>query len=415
LWGGPFKNPSPHPEQWHQLTASVELPTDAHIQFFVYASMDTTAPSEPWNSPVVDLEQEQTQRYLKDGSQDKWLRVPLDVTACLIPGQAFEYVWVAAELSSEGLSTPALEQLRIDFDHQSYVEFLPTIYRAGMQIPERGAAADQDAIDRRAARTRQFLTRFLSLFQSEYADLENVIARLASLFDAAAVPLEFLDWLASWLALELDPSRTEEERRNLLADAFVLYAKRGTVEGLSLALQRFAHVDAQIQEPLQQVSWWALPANESSPPLDAATSVLGFTTMLAPSEPQGAVVGTTAILDASHLIRQEEYGAPLFSEFAHQFSVRLYRGATYSEQKVSQLRALIEREKPAHVLYDLCVVEPQMRVGFQAQLGIDTVVAGAALPTRLGESEIVLGGETPGRIGQASHVGQTTRLNGVTR
>lgn len=410
LVGGPFKNPSPHPDQWHQLAARVELPTDAHIQFFVYSTSQNTAPGEPWNSPVVDLRQAQTQRHFKESSQNKWLRVPLDVTACLIPGQAFENVWVAAEFSSEGLSTPALEQLRLDLDHQSFAEYLPTIYRAGMQIPERSTVTDQEAIDRQAARTRQFLTRFLSLFQSEYTDVENLIAGLASLFDAAAVPVEFLDWLASWLALDLDASRPEWERRQLLADAFALYARRGTVEGLRLALQRFARVDAQIQEPLQQISWWALPADESSPPLDTATSVLGFTTMLAPSEPQGAVVGTTATLDASHLITQEEYGAPLFSEFAHQFSVRIYRGATYSEPGVAQLRALIEREKPAHVLYSLCVIEPQMRVGFQAQLGIDTVIAGPPPPSNLGQGEIVLGGEMPGRMGEQSRIGQTTRL-----
>ena len=42
---------------------------------------------------------------------------------------------------------------------------------------------------------------------------------------------------------------------------------------------------------------------------------------------------------------------------------------------------LVEREKPAHCDYHLCVIEPRMRVGFQARVGIDTIVA--SHPTEL--------------------------------
>jgi hypothetical protein len=55
-----------------------------------------------------------------------------------------------------------------------------------------------------------------------------------------------------------------------------------------------------------------------------------------------------------------------------------------------------------------------MRIGFQALLGIDTVVAGPAEPSRLGDPPpsggLVLGGDPPGRMGVGSRVGQTTRL-----
>jgi hypothetical protein len=126
-------------------------------------------------------------------------------------------------------------------------------------------------------------------------------------------------------------------------------------------------------------------------------------------------VGTTAVLDGSHLISQEEFGLPLFTDVAHRFAVQMYQGRSYSEQTRDDVRALLDREKPAHMTYHLCVIEPRMRVGFQARLGIDSIVAGPPPSTSLGQlplvgADFVLGGDLPGRIGERSRIGQTTRL-----
>jgi hypothetical protein len=48
------------------------------------------------------------------------------------------------------------------------------------------------------------------------------------------------------------------------------------------------------------------------------------------------------------------------------------------------VRAVIEREKPAHTTYHLCVIEPRMRVGAQARLGIDTIVSQGPPPAGIG-------------------------------
>ena len=47
---------------------------------------------------------------------------------------------------------------------------------------------------------------------------------------------------------------------------------------------------------------------------------------------------------------------------------------------------VIEREKPAHTVCELCIVQPRMRVGVQCRIGIDTVIGApreAQLGTRL--------------------------------
>jgi hypothetical protein len=120
------------------------------------------------------------------------------------------------------------------------------------------------------------------------------------------------------------------------------------------------------------------------------------------------------VLDASHLIAAEDLGSPLFDDVAHRFCVQLYRGGRYTESLVAQVRAFLDREKPAHTEYHLAVIEPQMRVGRQARVGIDTVVSGPAEASKLGapgEPELVLAGEPAGRVGE-SRIGSTSRLGG---
>src|SRR5262249_18693314 len=166
-------------------------------------------------------------------------------------------------------------------------------------------------------------------------------------------------------------------KRRAIAGAFAEYGRRGTVAGLRQKLWSELGLLTSIQEPILQTSWWALPAEGATSASGDGNSVLGFTTMLAPVEPQGAVVGTSAVLDQSQLIEQDDSGAALFRDVANRFTVFLYRGHGDDEQSLAAVRALLDREKPAHTIYDLCVIQPRLRIGFQAQVGIDTVVGGA--------------------------------------
>ena len=83
-------------------------------------------------------------------------------------------------------------------------------------------------------------------------------------------------------------------------------------------------------------------------------------------------------------------------------------------ETISRVRAVLDREKPAHTDYHLCVIEPRMRVGFQASVGIDTVVGGSAEEIKLGSAMLgghdVIGGEPGGRIGNQNRIGIETRL-----
>lgn len=390
LWGGPFSNTSVRREQWHRLQALIEpLAPGAHLQLFFSEAASLQGGGLPPSPPVDAMA---TQPF----ADTRWQVVAADAPETLFPGAPLDHVWVGVAFSGDGLASPVLSQMRLDFAHQTYVRYLPAIYQEN-------------------AASRALLARFLSVFESVFSGMEAQINGLAALFDPAATPPEFLPWLAGWLALALPDAYDEARCRQAIAQAFASYARRGTVEGLRQAVREGAGVEVQVDEPILHTGWWALPPDEAPTALEMEGSTLGFTTVLVVAEPQGAVVGTTALLDESHLIADEEYGMPLFEDVAHQCTVQMYRGRSYSDHTRDEVRAVLDAEKPAHTAYHLCVVEPRMRVGFQARLGIDSVVAGPLAPTLPAPTyaagpDLVLGGEPAGRIGERSEVGRTTRL-----
>lgn len=417
LWGGPFSNPGPIPQEWHHVKASLQrLKADAHFQLFLYCSstpepdpIHSQPESPPWSGGVVvDYLDCLVKAEPAPACERKWVRMPLDAAEGVIQAistrdlslgkwEYLSYVWVGAEFSGEGPNSPVLSQIWLEFDHETYLRHLPPIY------------LEQD-------RSRRYLGRFLSLFESLYDEVENAIQDLPEHFDPQAASQDVLPWLSGWMGSELEGGWDPSKKRQAIAGAFRLHARRGTVAGLREVVRLFSGVEVRIEEPIQNTAWWSLPPAEDSQ-IGWDHSVLGFTTTLVPAEAQGAVVGSTAILDGSHLITQEEMGAPLFIDTAHRFIVQIYRGASYSKQAVAKVAAILDREKPAHTHYHICPIQPQLRIGFQARIGIDSIVAGAQNPLALDQMDVSgegwrLGGELPGHIGESSQLGQTARLAG---
>jgi phage tail-like protein len=415
FWTGAISAPT-GPVVWHRLEALLDahadtLPLDAHLQFFLFTSNDATAAPAP---PVLDG------GGANPFTDPKWKAQPPDVNDLFIgrpeedqnrhlppPCKATQYIWIGAWFSGGGRTTPSIAQIRVEFDHDTYLGSLPAIYQ-------------------KPGVCRDFLLRLLSLFESFNSETEAAIARLPALFDPLAAPADYLPWLAGWLALQLEEDWDEATARLAVAQAFARYAQRGTAVGLRRALKDDAGVDVVIQEPILHAAWWSLPvpagAKCGSAPGSregetvwkaVENSVLGYTTMLAPAQAQGAVVGTSAVLDQSHLIPAADFGVPLFGDVAFRFTVLVFEGQINCATAADRVRAIIEREKPAHTAYHLCVLKPRMRVGFQARVGIDTIVSGPPSSMRLGETadlggETALGGQPAGRMGAEMHVGVTT-------
>lgn len=386
---------------WHRLQALIEplAAANAHVELFVHTSDD------PTDVPLVE--------EAADNPFSKWrpqaIGAQIDVPDLYIGGAATKYLWIGVLLTGDGKASPVISQLRIEFDYPSYSRYLPAIYR-------------------NEANCDEFLERLLSLFESIFNDVEQEIEYLPRLFDPRVTPKDFLNWLAGVLGLDLDENWNDEKQRQIIAEIFRIYGRRGTPAGLREILRIFAGVDAKIEEPIMQAAWWSLPGSTASccracgsNSTDGGSwqatenSILGVTTMLAAAQPQGAVVGTSAVLDRSSLITVDEFGSPLFADVAYQFSVQIFRGQLKSAETLPRIRAILDQNKPAHTTYHLCIVEPHLRVGFQSRIGIDTFVGGQSRTLSLGTDQALgqdtaLTGAPSSRLGVESQLGLTTRL-----
>jgi phage tail-like protein len=336
LLGGPFQaldGSTP----WYRFTVDGELPDATHLQVFTFTSASgTTPPFAPSSSVPFP----------------GWQAAPRDTLQGVIFNAPAPNLWIGVVLRSDGTATPTLRQIRIDYGRDTYLQYLPSIYRA-----------DPTSAD--------LLDRLLSLAETALGDLRGEIIDLTRLFDPAAAGYRgypsWFAWLSGWLAWQLDQNWTEEQARAFLAEAFRLYSMRGTVEGLRRYLKIYGGVNAFISEPALTTTVWALGAN----------STLGFTTMLAPGSAAGSILDSTAILDAANLTDSTDpFGSDLFDDIANRFCVEINAGELTQPGALAAVRAVLDREKPAHTVYELCIVPPRMRVGAQSRIGIDTVIGG---------------------------------------
>ena len=345
---GPFQV-SDRPTSWFQVRAelgpSSSVLDAAHLQLFTYTS---PGPAAPWN-PLADMP------FTDPG----WRAAPRDALDFAVTNPPNLKLFLGGVLRGDGIATAAIEQIRIDYGRATYAKFLPPVYRANP------AAND-------------FLERLLGMQGSVLGTIEGEIGDLPQLFDSYAAPSgeppSWLGWLSGWLAFIQDEHWTEEQARQYLAQAFELYGLRGTLEGLRRYLKIYAGVEAFIGEPARDVRIWSL----------GDAGLLGFSTMLAPGPLQGAVLGSSAVVDQSHMTTGEDLGAALFDDVAHRFCVHVYCAELTSTNALDTVRTVIDREKPAHTAYELCVIEPSMRVGIQARIGFDSIIAASPPPAGTG-------------------------------
>jgi len=412
-----------HEVTWHRLQALAKhLEPGAHLQLYAY-------PSNAIRPPVFDPAAEdpfadpqwQSVSYIADTDiTDLYIGIPKDQCQLIKRSNSSQsanyelqklkrakYLWVGAQFSGDGSASPLLHQLKVEFDYPTYDQYLPAIYRNTENCDE-------------------FLLRLLSLFESLYGGIEHEIRSLPALFDPQASPKRFLAWLASCVGLELDDNWDETLQRKIVAEIFRLSGLRGTARGLRESVKLFTGADVIIQEPLLNAAWWSLPSGPDSCCTSCSetsgvewentqNSILGATTMLAAAQPQGAVVGTSAVLDQSHLITNEDFGSPLFSDVAFQFSAQVYRSEVMCADALARVRAVLDQEKPAHTAYHLCIIDPSFRVGFQSRVGIDTVVGGPPRSMALGTGQALgldaaLAGPFPSVLGTDSRLGISARL-----
>jgi phage tail-like protein len=313
---------------------------------------------------------------LDAGEENGWLRAAVDATAggrTRVALETFESDQLSAPLPAPASALDTLLGRRRYLWLRVTLERDPDDLSASPSVAEVRAATAGDGYERhlpavysRKQAAGDFLGRLLALAQSELGDLESTIERLPRRIDPRTAPPSTLAGLADWQAFDV-PMRLRSGRRRaalraLLAELPGLYRRRGTPAGVARFAQLYAGVRPVLVENHRWRRGWLLDGG----------AVLGFDTGLAERVPDGIVIGESAI-GGSGPEEPQGWGAALFDATAHRFTVLAPAAAVAAEDR---LRAVIDAEKPAHTAYHLCLAGPRLRVGVQATLGVDAIVAG---------------------------------------
>jgi phage tail-like protein len=355
---------------WHRVRITLDLPPHTGICVSLATAEDPIAPI----------------------AKEDWQHVD-DLTAVgdfLIDQPPGRYLHVRIELRGDGLATPAIHRIRIDFPRSTSATRMPGVFR------DDPVAAD-------------FLDRFVATFDASIEDLDRIITRFPALLDPTSSPAEALAWIGTFLDIVLDPAWAEQQRRDILAAAPELYRRRGTPWAVAQAIQLTTGLAPAIQELGGATIFGRLGT-------DCAPSKCGRGFRLGEQRLFGAAKARFR-LDASPL-----GGAPLRSygdpdrDFvaATGWRVLVQVPALDNDDAVIRLRRLIEAQKPAHVVTQLRVGSDLALLGIDSAVGIDTRLAGLPLPylgvnTRLHRATALARGR--GRGGSSFAVGTASAVS----
>gem|GEM_PF-542378 len=93
-----------------------------------------------------------------------------------------------------------------------------------------------------------FCVRLCEALDEVSAPIYSVLDCLASYLDPELAPVDFLDWIAGWVGVQIDEHWPTERRRSLVRSAVRLYASRGTAAGLSEHVELYTGVAPEIHD-----------------------------------------------------------------------------------------------------------------------------------------------------------------------
>ena len=163
-----------------------------------------------------------------------------------------------------------------------------------------------------------FCDRLTRGFDSVVAPIYSALDCWDSYLDADLAPDDFIDWLASWVGVEIDEHWPLERRRRLIKEIVVLYRIRGTSAGLASHVNLYAGVTPEILE--NGGCLWSQEANTPLPgsadahltvrlrvPDPDAINRATIERIVAASRPAHLAVSVEVLTETGRVIASEEH------------------------------------------------------------------------------------------------------------
>lgn len=335
--------------EWHKLVLDARQHNDTQINIRYYVSDQREV--------MIDQERVDLDSYISNQEvavetklaalTPLWSKAIKDPKDALLHQAKGRYLWLFIELIGSSKHAPVIQSLEVHFPRQSYLEYLPSIYG-------------------RDERSSDFLSRYLSLFQTMLEQTESKIREVTRTLEAKNAAGPSLRWLLGWLGIDADDYWSEDQLRQLLQAAPELYALRGTKTALERLIQIYTGEKPIILE-YEQVK----PLKENNE--------LG------------------------------EVADRLYAADPHMFNVLVKAENADTEMKRITLQQLIEAYKPVFASFKLIILQPWVYMDLHSYLGMNTVLSEPTLLTLDGRSSMPHHTITID-VGQDNRMDQHTRL-----
>ncbi len=310
---------------WQRAAVEADLPPDTALRVYAYAS-----DSRKWG------EWEDLDQGLRSLEED-----PLPAVREIFGPPASDcgdfflkctgrYLWLAFELTAAGTQVPSVRRLRLWMAGDHMIDYLPSIYRS-----------------------QDFTKRFLSIFNSMYADMERAIDGLPGRVDYEYAEGGLLRYLASWMSVDRgdSPEVLRQRIRTALSDYEDLY----TVEGVRQSIRRLTGRDPILIEHFQ----------------------------VSPSRPE---------------CRDPEIYRQLYGEDPYRFFVLLPEDTFSSQRERKEFQRQMEEVIPAGMTMQMIQLKQCVQLDWHTYLGINSTVGGY-VPAAINEQvtihyDTTIGGES---------------------
>jgi len=389
---------------WHRMFLEAIVPPRCGALLWLTASdslADLVDPSFPWNPHILGAADTSSipAAMLPGTPTAVWQSIPTEIafgptllkddpvenvqglfmvlvqrSNTVVRNLSGRYLGIRIQLNGDGRNSPQIAGLRIYAPRFSYVQkYLPEIYHEAKFSP----AADATG----ASTRRDFLERFVYIFESQCTRIEDRIANAYLLTRPESTPDDSIGWLGSWIGIE--PNNYPHHRRRARLEATPsLYQWRGTTKAVTQALDvatngacsrgaiiviedfRLRHIFATIlgadlsikNDPLLPGYW------------GSSNSIVGDTLFLGDPNVQAEL----------QALYERDLNIPGSAQAVEEFYDKLaYRMTVFVHNQVENVnlklvKRIVEVEKPAHVQAFVKVATQPFMIGLASLLGVNT-------------------------------------------
>lgn len=149
---------------------------------------------------------------------------PHNVPLFSLKGRYFLFCIESVNYSDEPIE---ISEVKINFPVISFIDYLPEVYQS----------VSRDS----------FMSRFISIFQSMYIDVEEVIDNIPENFDPLFADKKFIFWICSLFGIDAS-IWNKDDIKDIILNMIKIFQSRGTRESVINAVKRYIKCDPIVIE-----------------------------------------------------------------------------------------------------------------------------------------------------------------------